>query len=155
MKFNSHVLNAWNILTTRVQLKTHMNIHLELRLYTCNVCDNAFTQSTDLSVHRRTHHIAHPYMCSICGKTFAIASNVRKHTAIHERDVAGQALLTKDTDLEPRPSSFPPELLPFPCNYCDERLYSLKNPSIHERRVYGKEHACPHVGCRKSCVSAS
>ena len=57
--------------------------------------------------------------------------------------------------MEPRPIAFPPELLPFPCNYCDERLYSLKNPSIHERRVYGKEHACPHVGYRRICVSAS
>ena len=72
--------------TTKVQLKHHMNIHLNLRPYTCGICGKGFTQPTHLNVHKRTHDGSKPYICSVCGKTFAIASNMRKHLAIYDRD---------------------------------------------------------------------
>ena len=101
-----------------------MNIHLNLRPYTCGICGKGFTQPTHLNVHKRTHDGSKPYMCSVCGKTFAIASSMRKHLAIHDRENTEEEHrdIPNTLDSIHEPNYAVPDFVPMtnhPCQHCE------------------------------------
>ena len=64
----------------------HINSHLGIKPYKCQLCSKKFTQKSHLNTHTRVHSGAKPFICHRCGKRFAIKSNFKKHANIHCRD---------------------------------------------------------------------
>lgn len=68
-------------------LKTHMNIHLNIKPYACTYCSKAFVSKGRLDEHVRTHTGHRPYICDICGKGFTQRHCVKTHKeSVHGKE---------------------------------------------------------------------
>ena len=51
--------------------------------FSCEVCNEQFTQKSDLNIHSLTHAEAKPFMCAICNKKFSEKRYLSVHLRIH------------------------------------------------------------------------
>jgi len=65
-------------------MRCHLNCHTsDLFTYSCEVCQQTFTQLHQLEVHKCAHSAEKPYSCPTCGETFAGALLLRRHVRVH------------------------------------------------------------------------
>lgn len=64
-------------------LKKHMQKHLTVRPYKCNICGNSFTSQSQLNAHEFRHTNERPLECTMCDKKFKLACDLRIHMAVH------------------------------------------------------------------------
>ncbi|KAK7811001.1 hypothetical protein U0070_024179, partial [Myodes glareolus] len=141
-----------NILKRCTHGRKDHRIHKRVKPFVCNLCEEAFVDSSDLVNHEKSHLGERSYICKQCGKTFKYVKYFKKH---------------KVTDRELKPSACKhcgkiftiPSLhnchlqihnvnKPFyACKHCGKAFNRSKHCKIHERTHTGEKiYACKHCG---------
>ncbi|KRZ19590.1 Zinc finger protein [Trichinella pseudospiralis] len=55
----------------------HMNIHLGMKPYACQMCGTRFSNQGAKHNHMRIHSCASPFACSLCKKAFALELSLK------------------------------------------------------------------------------
>ena len=106
-------------LTTRQNLKIHMDIHRDERKFRCPVCTKGFNVKRTMLQHvRAVHNKEKPVSCEICARAFGVRGNLTRHMAtVHATEKN------------------------FRCNLCP-KAYKLKHHlDAHVKRIHEKEEA--------------
>ena len=66
------------------ELKQHLlKSHNEGTWFTCDICQMKLTTKRNLKVHVQRHEAVKPYVCSECQKRFCTAAELRLHHSVH------------------------------------------------------------------------
>ncbi|KTG47290.1 hypothetical protein cypCar_00043663 [Cyprinus carpio] len=60
-------------------LQQHMNKHLGLKPFQCQVCGKCYSWKKDWYSHVKSHTVAEPFRCNVCGKEFFEKALFRRH----------------------------------------------------------------------------
>lgn len=64
-------------------LNGHTKIHTGEKRYKCDICGQAFTESSTRTKHLATHNPEKQFKCFICNKGFSRKSTLNKHVKVH------------------------------------------------------------------------
>ncbi|XP_075404122.1 putative transcription factor Ovo-like 1 [Tenrec ecaudatus] len=65
--------------TYQRMLNRHMKCHSEVKRHLCTYCGKGFNDTFDLKRHVRTHTGVRPYKCSLCDKAFTQRCSLESH----------------------------------------------------------------------------
>lgn len=116
---------------TQYDLKKHIRIHTDLRLFVCELCGQQFKTAESLKHHTVIHSDAHPHTCDICGKSFKRITDRNVHVRITHEKV-------------PR----------YKCDYCDRTFVENGTRLIHHRTHTGEAPYVCHL-CGKTSKQRS
>lgn len=91
-------------------LEEHMNFHLNIRPYTCEVetCKKSFIYEQSYKNHKKLH-LGKDFECSICRKQFITSTNLKYHlTRVHQG------------------------VKKYACNQCDKQYFTLQHLKVHQ-----------------------
>lgn len=91
-------------------LEEHMNFHLNIRPYTCEVetCKKSFIYEQSFKNHKKLH-LGKDFECNICRKTFITSTNLKYHlTRVHQG------------------------VKKYACNQCDKSYFTLQHLKVHQ-----------------------
>ncbi|XP_023941507.2 zinc finger protein 91 isoform X2 [Bicyclus anynana] len=101
------------------ELSLHVNkVHLQMKPYSCDMCDRQFYTETNLSSHKKLHSLFSKENCAFCRKTF----KCRKDLVVHVRKHIG--------------------MKPHVCPVCRQTFYSDGNLKKHMRIFHGGIYSC-------------
>ena len=101
-------------------LKSHYDVHLGEKSYSCDKCDNRFFHSGSLNRHKLVkHEKTQSYVCETCSKSFSRKDWLKTHMRGH----TGES--------------------PFSCDFCDQK-YKDKRPLVnHLMKAHNEEYKEP------------
>uniref|UniRef100_A0A6P7GQV6 Gastrula zinc finger protein XlCGF7.1-like isoform X4 n=1 Tax=Diabrotica virgifera virgifera TaxID=50390 RepID=A0A6P7GQV6_DIAVI len=68
-------------------LKEHMKIHTEDKLFLCEICSKTFSRRHYLKEHMRIHTGDKPFTCETCSYRFSRKSSLKTHMRIHTEEI--------------------------------------------------------------------
>lgn len=83
--------------SNRGSMTSHINrIHFQKFYFYCNTCGNGFNSQTRLKEHQLVHLDIKPFTCVVCNTVFTYFPNLLKHQiSYHSPDITGQPNKTK------------------------------------------------------------
>ena len=101
------------------ELSVHVNkVHLQIKPYSCDMCDRQFYTESNLKNHKKVHSMPSKETCEFCSKTL----NSRKQLVIHVRKHIGAK--------------------PFCCQVCGLAFYSAYKVRKHMKIYHGGRFCC-------------
>ncbi|XP_072045466.1 uncharacterized protein [Amphiura filiformis] len=77
--------NCDKVFTRKRSLKRHLDVHNDVRRFTCSLCPKKFRSKAHLQNHMNWHGGIKPYKCPHCEKNFLTKGNLTKHLPTHDR----------------------------------------------------------------------
>ncbi|KAI5719529.1 hypothetical protein M8J76_011534 [Diaphorina citri] len=71
---------------TSENLKSHMAIHSETKMFKCNECNMKCRTKMALKIHSTSHQLDLPFECELCEYRCARKSNLRSHMSTHSEN---------------------------------------------------------------------
>ncbi|CAH2061733.1 unnamed protein product, partial [Iphiclides podalirius] len=101
------------------ELSLHVNkSHLQIKPYSCDMCDKQFYTEHNLASHKRVHTFLSREKCEFCDKVF----KCRKDLVVHVRRHIGSK--------------------PHHCHVCRQSFYSETGRNVHMRKTHGGRFCC-------------
>ncbi|XP_026484169.2 zinc finger protein 62-like [Vanessa tameamea] len=101
------------------ELSLHVNkIHLQIKPYSCDMCDKQFYTEYNLSSHKKLHSLFSKELCVFCNKTL----KCRKELVVHVRKHIGSK--------------------PHQCPVCRHSFYSDCKMKRHMKVLHGGKYCC-------------
>ena len=105
----------------------HMNIHLKIKPYVCEFCNESFHYASNWRQHKLRHTEPDRFKCEICSNCFVSTKSLRLHMRLH-------------TEVDPNAPK------PFPCGFdgCDKAFQYQDRLKLHMFNVHRTEpdHKC-------------
>lgn len=110
------------------KFKDHQNIHLKIKPYVCEFCQESFHYASNLRQHNLRHTQPERFKCEICSHCFVSSKSLRLHVRLH-------------SEVDPDSPK------PFACDHegCDKSFRYLDRLKLHiynVHRVLESEHKC-------------
>lgn len=157
----------------RSTTERHMRSHTNEKLFTCDACDESFTQWQDLKTHKMSHHQAGPssqsnstahttgngqekpsYPCWICDRIFFRKYYLRDHIRqIHERPFTCKRCIisfTSSSDLDTHKKGVHQRVWKYFCRKCNRSYASNRYFKRHLRDQHGGKKPYTCEVCKKS-----
>nr|XP_022903809.1 zinc finger protein OZF-like [Onthophagus taurus] len=151
-----------NVFLTKYLLNRHIkNVHVNEKLFDCDVCGQKFASQVYLSAHKMYHSGERPHMCLYCGKSFITKSDLSHHEKIHanKRDYKCSECpkaFNNSSDLHKHRICvhFDKEKWKYVCNICNKKFPLKTNLDSHTKTHTGEKNFGCHI-CDRKCVSKS
>ena len=75
------------IFRSTIELKAHVNNHLGLRSYECDMCEKSYNNYSTLLKHIKNIHknkIEKAFRCEFCERTFNYEKDLKNHVNLHK-----------------------------------------------------------------------
>ncbi|XP_055681017.1 zinc finger protein 468-like isoform X2 [Lutzomyia longipalpis] len=127
-------------LSTKGNLKVHMETHKPKGKYACDKCGRIFKTVVNLVRHKE-YHSGIKFSCTICGRVYPTNSTLKAHSITHSNFHRNQHTGEK----------------PYKCIYCPKTFASSGNCFSHRKRMHPEEMKIAEQedeGVRKENISA-
>ncbi|XP_065073956.1 zinc finger protein 883-like [Ochlerotatus camptorhynchus] len=115
------------IFRTVANMNDHLNLHSDVKGFSCNECDKSFKTRRYLRKHKAFVHVFGDHECATCGMKFNKTSTYQSHLKSHSRTN------------KPKKS--------YTCSYCDKSFDHRNHWKSHELTHTGKRtHLCNICG---------
>ncbi|XP_045192381.2 zinc finger protein 62-like [Mercenaria mercenaria] len=112
----------------QINMMGHLRGHTGEKPFKCNICTDAFLNSSSLRRHLLVHFGLWEKSCEICGKKFKGQSSYNVHMDIHRAQVKS----SEKTDI---------------CHICGDAFYVKRKLREHMKKHSEKSFKCDHPGC--------
>lgn len=139
---------------TALELKKHMlEMHVDLKPYTCETCGQAYKNKNALEIHVGMHNGVRPFQCHYCDKSFTQKVALIRHLPMHTGEAPYQCHQCGKRFIHH--TSYNMHLLShskkkqYKCDICDKLLFSTSHLKRHQKIHTGeKRFLCSHCGKR-------
>ncbi|GBO07821.1 Zinc finger protein 26 [Araneus ventricosus] len=76
---------CFKIFPTEDDVNRHMEEHIMIRTFDCEVCKKRFKNQMLLEKHKCVSDGPRPFLCKVCGRRFLRIYHLEKHLAVHKR----------------------------------------------------------------------
>ncbi|XP_059618876.1 zinc finger protein 34-like [Phlebotomus argentipes] len=129
-------------LSTKGNLKVHMDTHKPKGKYACDKCGRIFKTVVNLVRHKE-YHSGIKFSCTICGRVYPTNSTLKAHSITHSNVRPHTCSICKKTfkrnqDLKFHLNQHTGEK-PYKCIYCPKSFASSGNCFSHRKRMHPEE----------------
>ncbi|XP_055951454.1 zinc finger protein 26-like [Argiope bruennichi] len=115
---------CFKVFPTEDDVNEHMDEHIMIRTFDCEVCKKRFKNQVLLEKHKCVSDGPRPFLCKICGRRFLRIYHLERHLAVHKRKkelFGGVRNDSKDSSDEK----------PYECDKCEKRYKTEIDLSKH------------------------
>lgn len=126
-------------------LEAHVNrVHLQIKPFTCEICQKSFYKKVHLKEHLRTHDKIKDKTCDVCGDNFVNERTLKEHLRLHLGhkpylcEICNIGFITSGRRFEhmKRKHMEKTEC----CYICDKKFSLKKDLNTHIKKVHGAEN---------------
>ena len=154
-------MSWWWEAKTNIELKRHIRIHTDAKLYSCGHC--CFRTLDQVKRHLLKSHSERtslifdtcrsglkPFECTVCSKQFTLAGNLIRHSRIHTGDKPYKCSLcsicfSDSSNLPHHKHLVHSNKRPYHCPYCG-KLFKTNTELKHHVHIHtdAKPYSCRH-----------
>lgn len=140
-KYICHIDDCQKSYLTKRSLKEHLNVHYNIKMYSCEICPKQFTRHSSYLKHKKVHEKLKSHKChySGCSKAFTNNSNFNRHiNTFHKQIVLPKPQNFKVHVHENGTVSDFQEIKKenFKCKFCNEKFDTRHLLQIHSTKKH-------------------